>query len=644
MAKRKEILITELYAETVRDVASSPEKWRSFLKSASRNYRLPFDEQLLVHVQRPNATAVLELEKWNRLFGRWVRKGSTGIAVLDKRPGTLKLKYYYDISDTQESYQKSLVRPVPLWRLKQKYREAVRESLVNAFGAEEDTFDLEETILEVAKQIARDHVRDYLADILAYREDSNLEEVDDFNVEVELRQLLAESIAYMVLNRCGRNADTYCPRESFRGIRYFNTADTINLLGAAVSDTAEMALAEIGDTILSLEREEQSQRTFAGQNAARYNKGRIEDRTENRTERGVENEDDPIQRTKRLSHTRSDRAGRGGTTRWEIRIPPSDVSDGTSVRGISEFADAGKTGVLSVRDPEERRRETGSAHRRDEQGGRSYRKTQSREPDGMARQDERDPAERGRNRDERADLQLEKDDPLGSTDISFSGERIEETAEEESPAVSFGRENPALPAEKEKPSPVGEEISTSLQESRADQYREGMLVFIGTEEYEILFVADEKVVLHDLTYPLFTKEMSFEEFDRKIRENPVNDHLFEEEQTTEEQMATEQGAPVADYKPKAQADQITNEQPGEELSLTPAWKTAVHVKKLHQLHSEIPYEQRSQYRITSDELGYGTPREKFRANIAAIQVLKLCETENRLATANSSRLVRPFQN
>lgn len=118
MAKRKEILITELYAEAVRDVASSPERWISFLKSASRNYRLPFDEQLLVHVQRPNATAVLELEKWNRLFGRWVRKGSTGIAVLDKRPGTLKLKYYYDISDTQESYQKSLVRPVPLWRLK----------------------------------------------------------------------------------------------------------------------------------------------------------------------------------------------------------------------------------------------------------------------------------------------------------------------------------------------------------------------------------------------------------------------------------------------------------------------------------------------------------------------------------------------
>lgn len=642
MAKRKEILITELYAETVRDVASSPEKWRSFLKSASRNYRLPFDEQLLVHVQRPNATAVLELEKWNRLFGRWVRKGSTGIAVLDKRPGTLKLKYYYDISDTQESYQKSLVRPVPLWRLKQKYREAVRESLVNAFGAEEDTFDLEETILEVAKQIARDHVRDYLADILAYREDSNLEEVDDFNVEVELRQLLAESIAYMVLNRCGRNADTYCPRESFRGIRYFNTADTINLLGAAVSDTAEMALAEIGDTILSLEREEQSQRTFAGQNAARYNKGRIEDRTENRTERGVEIEDDPIQRTKRLSHTRSDRAGRGGTTRWEIRIPPSDVSDGTSVRGISEFADAGKTGVLSVRDPEERRRETGSAHRRDEQGGRSYRKTQSREPDGMARQDEGDPAERGRNRNERDDLQLEKDDPLGSTDIPFPGDRIKETAEEESPAVSFGRENPALPAEKEKLSPVGEEISTSLQESRADQYREGMVVFIGAEEYEILFVADEKVVLHDLTYPLFTKEMPFEEFDRKIRENPVNDHLFEEEQTTEEQMATEQGAPVADHKPKAQTDQITNEQPGEELSLTPAWKTAVHVKKPHQLHSEIPDEQRNQYRITSDELGYGTPREKFRANIAAIQVLKLCETENRLATQEEQEILAGY--
>ena len=151
MSKRKEILITELYTEAVCDVASSPEKWLSFLKSASRNYRLPFDEQLLVHVQRPNATAVLELENWNRLFGSWGRKGSTGIAVLDKRPGTLKMKYYSDSSDMQESSHKSLVRPVPVWRLNQKYREEVRESLVNAFGAEEDPFDLEETILEVAK-------------------------------------------------------------------------------------------------------------------------------------------------------------------------------------------------------------------------------------------------------------------------------------------------------------------------------------------------------------------------------------------------------------------------------------------------------------------------------------------------------------
>lgn len=642
MAKRKEILITELYAEAVRDVASSPEKWLSFLKSASRNYRLPFDEQLLIHVQRPNATAVLELEKWNRLFGRWVRKGSTGIAVLDKRPDTLKLKYYFDISDTQESYQKSLVRPVPLWRMKQKYRESVRESLANAFGVEEDTFDLERTILEAAKQIARDHVQDYLTDILAYREDSNLEEVDDFNVEIEVRQLLAESIAYMVLNRCGRNADTYCPRENFLSIRYFNTPDTINLLGAAVSDTAEMALSEIGDTILSLDREEQRKRTFAGQNAARYNKGRIEDGMEKRTERGVENEDDPIQRTKRLSHTRSDRAGRGGTTRWEIRIPPSDVSAGASVRGIPESADAGETEFLSERDPEERRRETGSAHRRDEQDRGSHGETQSGEPDGMARQDERDPAERGRNRNGRTDLQLKKDDSIGSEDTPLPGEQIEEMAEEESPAVSFGRENPALPAEKEKLSPAGEEPPVPLQEARADQYREGMVVFIGAEEYEILSVTDEKVVLHDLTYPLFTKEMPFEEFDRKIRENPANDHLFEEEQTTEEQMATEQGAPDAAYKPEAQDDQITNEQPDEELSLTPAWKMAVPVKKSHQFYPEIPEEQRSQYRITSDELGYGTLREKFRANVAAIQVLKQCEAENRLATPEEQEILSGY--
>lgn len=127
--------ITDLYQQAVREVAESPENWVSFLESASRNYRLPFDEQLLVHVQRPDATAVLQIEHWNRRFGRWVRKGSKGIAVLDKSAGQMALKYYFDISDTQEGRNQSIVRPVPLWEVREEYREEVQEALANAFSA-----------------------------------------------------------------------------------------------------------------------------------------------------------------------------------------------------------------------------------------------------------------------------------------------------------------------------------------------------------------------------------------------------------------------------------------------------------------------------------------------------------------------------
>ena len=256
MAKKKYDLITDLYAEAVKEVTASPENWMSFLRSACRNFRLPFDEQILIYVQRPEASAVLPMKVWNEKFGRWVKRDSKGIAVFDKDSPKLRLKYYYDVSDTQEGRYRRLLRPVPLWEVPEEYQPDVRETLANVFGVDETVTGFEGTILEAAKIAAEDNLVDYLPDLLSERKNSYLEEVDEYNVEVEARQLLSASVAYMVMVRCGVDTDLYLDTEDFRNITDFNTPEMVNLFGVAASDVAEMALSEISDTVNKLRKAE----------------------------------------------------------------------------------------------------------------------------------------------------------------------------------------------------------------------------------------------------------------------------------------------------------------------------------------------------------------------------------------------------
>ena len=171
MAKKKYDLITDLYTETVKEATASPENWLSFLRSACRNFRLPFDDQILIYAQRPQASAVLPMKVWNEKFGRWVKRDSKGIAVFDKDSPKLRLKYYYDVSDTQEGRFRRLLRPVPLWEVPEEYQPDVRETLVNAFGVDDTVTGFAETILEAAKIAAEDNLVDYLPDLLSERKD-----------------------------------------------------------------------------------------------------------------------------------------------------------------------------------------------------------------------------------------------------------------------------------------------------------------------------------------------------------------------------------------------------------------------------------------------------------------------------------------
>ena len=244
--------ITELYRQEIAALARA-DRWTAFLRSACRNYKLPFEEQVLVHAQRPDATAVLEIERWNRQFGRWVNKGATGIAVFDRDyPGRTRLKYYFDISDTHES---RLSRPVPLWQVPAEQEPDVIEALENRFGALDDKGTLEEAIVSAMENAAADNMTDYLDDLQNCRDNSLLEELDELNLSVLYRRLLENSTAYMLMCRCGLEPDEYFDPEDFSEVFNFNTPETLNALGVATRDIAESGLSAIALTVRSRQKQ-----------------------------------------------------------------------------------------------------------------------------------------------------------------------------------------------------------------------------------------------------------------------------------------------------------------------------------------------------------------------------------------------------
>lgn len=404
MAKKYD-LITELYAEGIKEVTETEEQWLQFLNSACRNFRLPFDEQLLVYLQRPEASAVLGMEDWNRKFGRWVKHDSKAIAVFDKSGSTTKLKYYFDVTDTSEGKYKRLVRPVPLWEITEENRGAVQETLRNAFRVSEDVTEFAEVILQAAQHAAEDNLLDYMPDILAYRQDSFLEELDEYSVEVETRKLLSNSIAYMLMVRCGIDSELYLEKKDFRNIRDFHMPELVNLFGTATSDVAEMALAEISDTIRKLQQEQKrNHRTFAQIENVFYTEEK--GREIANMERSFVHEKRDIQQAGRLSITESDRTGRTGSTHWEIWLPSSELSERTPLRNLSESSDARETEPAFERDTGNSTEQDGTAGNRDDESTERDGRDESQRSDAMGRNGEQHPAVSGGDREDGIDQPL----------------------------------------------------------------------------------------------------------------------------------------------------------------------------------------------------------------------------------------------
>lgn len=644
---RKYDLISELYNRTCKTVVSNPQNWQAFLASACRNYKLRYDEQLLVYAQRPDATAVLEIKQWNKIFGRWVNRGARGIAVFaDENRSRQRLTHYFDISDTHESRYS---RTVPIWDMRQEYEADVIETLESTFGEIENKSSLAEAIMGAARNAAEDNIPDYLQDLYYATEGSSFEEVEEDIVAFIYKNVVANSVAYMMMSRLGVDTDGYFELDDFRDVTNFNTQETLNALGFATSDIAEMGLTEVSKTITALNRQN---RIIVGQDRNEYNK------VENNDERSLDNERTDLHNGGRLQPSEPETSTAAGSDFGQIRSNEEKVSEGTSQSPLLQSPDEGRTdtalggsGTESQQDgrnnPEPDGTERGS-DRTDESGG--Y--------DEMGSSDEL-PSQLGTgNRESGSDIRLEDIKPLPdmSGQLSFIQERAEEQTasafsipkeiidnylasgsgfangkyriyeqlqkslslkenadflkkeygtgggtyaggvsdynydcdakgvrirkgyEENAPEIRMNWTEvakeicrlisddrylnkkewwnyPEWLAEQEvKRTRVAEQVknrevmSTVPAEKEPEEqempqdveyeYHLGDKVYIGASEYEILSIDDERVMLYDYDMPLFNKEFSHIEFDEKVRENPMNEHLIVKEVPTEERNVT----------------------------------------------------------------------------------------------------------
>ncbi len=393
-------LITELYDQTVQSVTGSYQSWTGFLRAACYNYKCPFDDQILIYAQRPDATAVLEMERWNRQFGRWVNRGAKSIAVFGD-DGQNCLKLYFDVSDTHAS---RFARPLPIWTMHPAFEPEVIETLEATFGNLAEKENLADAVRSACHNAVADNFTDYLQDLRECREDSLLEELDDLNLEVFYRDALEVSVAYMLMTRLGLRADDYFSPDEFAHVFEFNTPPTINALGIATSDIAEMGLREISRTVMQAQRDQ----FFANRTRIGYD-GRTEQH-ETVRERS-EQHGDHLQDAERLSGAEPANAADAGGASGQVRGTAERISDKAPQGALHQPQDQRRFGGASGRDRADRAEDGGADRGADgESRGRDGGAEGDRSP-ALDRSDEQSPAQRGGTGAERSDLRLTTEEP-----------------------------------------------------------------------------------------------------------------------------------------------------------------------------------------------------------------------------------------
>lgn len=851
-------LITDLYGETLTQISKNPDDWMSFLECAAMNYKYPFNDQVLIYAQRPEAVACAKIEAWNKQVGRWVNRGAKGIALLSEDNGYTNLRYVFDIADTNSKFGKSF----RLWSVPKPYEVDIIESLENKYGELEDKSSLGLAIKSVSKIIVEDNMQDYLEDLKFYRENSSLEPMTDEAVQLLFQNALENSIAFSMIKRCGLNPNDYFTNEDFTPILAFDSYETITRLGVATSEISEMGIREIYNTIKKLRINEINKiRTFDIDKDLSYDVSESRKTVERRnndeynlhTQRGL--------RDTRPSDTREQDSSGGQIRNDEVKVLEREqeisihdsINEQSTSRTLDEYSRSsnGESRADSIRNESQREdNRTNETTRPYEMDRLNEQLEDISRGDSSERIDLRlnnyDPSQskthyvvvdekinqilsttphlRKTNKEIKDFIQNEKDvtkraeylkgifnkdytgvivddqmygyktfdngilfwkgnflsrdtesfvswedltyhydamillnqlndriEPLPSvtdqlsfidenseksvSDLEFTQEFVDRYLTEQHRDTKFSiyeQFSKSLSTENNinylknlygisgatstiKGAGIGvntdykgvrfnrgyfdasakeqlfkwnyieKRIKTLIHEDRylnskeleeypkwldeKDQEREfieasnnlaekiieepteekyeyqyhlGDRVYIGADEYEILSIGISNVVLYDFRYPLFNREMSKEEFDRKVQENPANDHLKVKVSDIKDNINEEPSNIEVNVKEEISLP-IEEEPEVQEENIVPVFEKKKSNKiRSFDIHPEIPISDRNQFKITNDNLGEGSPREKFNNNVEAIRVLKKCEEENRFATPQEQEILSKY--
>ena len=851
-------LITDLYGETLTQISKNPDDWMSFLECAAMNYKYPFNDQVLIYAQRPEAVACAKIEAWNKQVGRWVNRGAKGIALLSEDNGYTNLRYVFDIADTNSKFGKSF----RLWSVPKPYEVDIIESLENKYGELEDKSSLGLAIKSVSKILVEDNMQDYLEDLKFYRENSSLEPMTDEAVQLLFQNALENSIAFSMIKRCGLNPNDYFTNEDFTPILAFDSYETITRLGVATSEISEMGIREIYNTIKKLRINEINKiRTFDIDKDLSYDVSESRETVERRnndeynlhTQRGL--------RDTRPSDTREQDSSGGQIRNDEVKVLEREqeisiynsINEQSTSRTLDEYSRSsnGESRTDSIRNESQREdNRTNETTRPYEMDRLNEQLEDISRGDSSERIDLRlnnyDPSQskthyvvvdekinqilsttphlRKSNKEIKDFIQNEKDvtkrvkylkgifnkdytgvivddqmygyktfdngilfwkgnflsrdtesfvswedltyhydamillnqlndriEPLPSvtdqlsfidenseksvSDLEFTQEFVDRYLTEQHRNTKFSiyeQFSKSLSTENNinylknlygisgatstiKGAGIGvntdykgvrfnrgyfdasakeqlfkwnyieKRIKTLIHEDRylnskeleeypkwldeKDQEREfieasnnlaekiieepteekyeyqyhlGDRVYIGADEYEILSIGISNVVLYDFRYPLFNREMSKEEFDRKVQENPANDHLKVKVSDIKDNINEEPSNIEVNVKEEISLP-IKEEPEVQEENIVPVFEKKKSNKiRSFDIHPEIPISDRNQFKITNDNLGEGSPREKFNNNVEAIRVLKKCEEENRFATPQEQEILSKY--
>lgn len=685
MSKLQETI--DLLNETIQRITNSPAEWILFLDTAANNYKYSFREQALIYAQNPQATACADMEMWNKL-GRWVNAGTAGIALTEETGGRMRLRYVFDVTDTDGKN----VDAITSWRVLPDDANAVTAALEARFGKLKEKKTLEDALKSAAANAAEDALPDYLPRLLSVRQDSFLEELDEQAVEVEFRDLLLNSAAYGVLRRCGFDPASYYDVEDFRGVTQFNTKATISRLGAAVSEITETFLRETYAVV----RNEQLRGKKLLQGIEESVNTQYTDANENeKTERGHDNGTD-IYEERGLLHSQPDRTGAVGRPAGEIREDAAAVPEGARQGTLYGTDDGLHTQAASAGSTGNRTEPDGADDEADGEGAGHNRGYENDRSNALGTENEQHPRRGGGNHSERTDLQLNKPKPKAPPvmDGAFSLEtpvQLSFFPTEEEQRFRINAED-ALQAESEQPSAFSspknkdmeKNIDAALQEWNGDikskqavvrymtnhlpcketaaflrkEYGDNLPAFPVTMNGTSLDLPWAKVqrrisvLMKQDRFYTQAEQDNLDDIDPiAIRENLeqcgiVDSQLVDEEKLNNSPFIRQV---MADVERITQEEQATlpdrNDQPVTNTNNTATNENDIVLNTIVLELGDRGWEAVKQavpepalqstaenFRITDDHLGEGGTKTKYGYNLAAIRTLKQVEAENRAAT------------